>query len=446
MFTYIKLKNFLSFKEVEFDFRDGNKGAKKFVSIYGENGSGKTNFVDSIAFLCNSVYSLSFAKEIDEVIEYAKKEKVSEHLIEMFVSNRNILKQANRCRMVDCDESTYVEYGFKLKGHEGYYVLEFRDRFLYEKLYYFTGKQRGVLFEIAEDDKGITTNFSSKLFGNRKFKEDIEEEIRRFWGKHTLLSILQKTFEDQNETYVRDSVLTHALDALALASNTSVLIGPSSVSPVVNTNRTSCIKIMDLIEGEVAVSERKQLDYTEKILNDFFTQTYADIKDVYYRMHEDEGEIHYKLFVVKMIGGKLRDIEFTRESTGTKKILKIVRYFLSALCGMTVVMDAIDDGIHDLLLRNILTSMVDDITGQLIVTTHNTFMMETINIKSVYVINIDYRGEKVVTCLDKFPRIQKTNNPRDMYLKGLFGGLPVVEELDFGEIKELLNANLEGGD
>jgi len=44
MFTYIKLKNFISFKETVFDFRDNNYKAKNFISIYGENGSGKSNF------------------------------------------------------------------------------------------------------------------------------------------------------------------------------------------------------------------------------------------------------------------------------------------------------------------------------------------------------------------------------------------------------------------
>ena len=51
MFTYIKMKNFMSFKDVMFDFKNGSKGAKKFISIYGENGSGKSNFVTCIDWL-----------------------------------------------------------------------------------------------------------------------------------------------------------------------------------------------------------------------------------------------------------------------------------------------------------------------------------------------------------------------------------------------------------
>ena len=44
MFTYIKLKNFMSFKDVTFDLKKGSKGAKNFIAVYGENGSGKSNF------------------------------------------------------------------------------------------------------------------------------------------------------------------------------------------------------------------------------------------------------------------------------------------------------------------------------------------------------------------------------------------------------------------
>lgn len=36
MITYVKMHNFMSFKDVLFDFRNGRKGAKKFISIYGE--------------------------------------------------------------------------------------------------------------------------------------------------------------------------------------------------------------------------------------------------------------------------------------------------------------------------------------------------------------------------------------------------------------------------
>ena len=79
---------------------------------------------------------------------------------------------------------------------------------------------------------------------------------------------------------------------------------------------------------------------------------------------------------------------------------------------------------------------------------HISYMLETIDIKSVYLINVDYQGNKEAKCLDKYPRIKGTNNPRIMYLKGLFGGVPIVDILDYDTILQELDdsSDVEGGE
>ena len=47
MFTYLKLKNYKSLINFEVDLTESRNTPKKLVSIYGENGVGKSNFVDS---------------------------------------------------------------------------------------------------------------------------------------------------------------------------------------------------------------------------------------------------------------------------------------------------------------------------------------------------------------------------------------------------------------
>lgn len=101
-----------------------------------------------------------------------------------------------------------------------------------------------------------------------------------------------------------------------------------------------------------------------------------------------------------------------------------------------------------MMIKKVLESMIDDITGQLIITTHNTYMLESIDIKSVYLITVDYQGNEEVKCLNQYPRIQGTNNPRIIYLKGLFGGIPIADILDYDTILQELNdrPDVEGGD
>lgn len=439
MFTYVKLKNFMSFREAVFDFRNGRKGAKKFISIYGENGSGKSNFVTSIDFLRKTIESFHFTESVEKIMEFAKNQELPKEAVESFLNTMSLVKYRENCRMIACDDPTTIEYGFQTNGHEGYYVISFKERFLYEKLYYFSGKQRGTLYEIDYTKDFIKTKFANSVFKNKKVEEELKEEISKYWGKHTLLGILNKEREEKNESYIQESYLKYLFDIIYMLRDTTVNCQRSSESGSEISSRKPTNILHKLDTGRIRKKNEKVLNCTEKVLKDFFTQAYADIKDVYYERLYENDIIKYKLYVRKMIGGKIRDIDFSRESAGTQHILAIIRALMGVFCGITVVYDEIDDGIHDLLLKNVLESMLEDITGQLIITTHNTYMLESIDIKSVYLITVDYLGNKDVRCLDQYPRIQGTNNPRLKYLKGLFGGIPNIEIIDYGYILNELN-------
>ena len=169
MFTYVKMKNFMSFKDVIFDFRNGSKGAKNFISIYGENGSGKSNFVTCIDLLRKTIESFQLVGNTEKLMEVAREKEIPQEILEMVINSTNILKIKDDCRMLECDEPTTIEYGFSVNGHEGYYTMSFEERFTYEKLYYFTGKQRGVLFELDHTDESQKIEFSNKLFKNKVY-------------------------------------------------------------------------------------------------------------------------------------------------------------------------------------------------------------------------------------------------------------------------------------
>lgn len=451
MFTYIKLKNFLSFDDVMFDFRHGSRGIKNFISIYGENGSGKSNFVSSIDFLRKSIESFGMnmvLEQAQDILGEMKKNEVSKEIWDLIIRNTSILQMAESCRMIDAEADTLVEYGFRVNDHNGYYILSFRERFVYEKLYYFTGKQSGVLYEIKSDGEETKISFSNKLFAGKKAEDEIKEEIQKYWGKHTFLSIINKERIEKNDHYIEENYLPYVFDLLDMLKDTVVHQQTLNRADLELPAEKPGNLLENLSKGKISPDRELMLDQSEKIVRDFFTQAYADMKDLFYERRKEENEIAYCLYVRKMIGGALRTIPFSRESAGTKRILEILRFLLGAFCGVTVVYDEIDNGIHDLLLKNILESMADEITGQLIITTHNTYLLESMNIRSVYLIQSDYAGKKEVKCLDQYPRIQSSNNPRNMYMKGMFGGVPIVDVIDYDEIRQELDAGFpdeEGG-
>ncbi len=65
------------------------------------------------------------------------------------------------------------------------------------------GKQRGVLYEIDYTKENSKIEFSNKLFKNKKVELELRDEISKYWGKHTLLSIFNKEREDKNEEYIK---------------------------------------------------------------------------------------------------------------------------------------------------------------------------------------------------------------------------------------------------
>ena len=108
----------------------------------------------------------------------------------------------------------------------------------------------------------------------------------------------------------------------------------------------------------------------------------------------------------------------------------------------TVILDEIDNGIHDVLMKNIIMSIKDEITGQLIITTHNTLLLEILPKENIYILSTDYNGNKRINSIKEYGiKIQKNNNARDLYFKGVFGGIPTTDYIDFEEIKYALECN-----
>lgn len=445
MFTYLKLKNFKSFGDVTFDFKRTKHpdSVKSFVAVYGENGSGKSNFVNSVDLLCHTLVSFGRAKQVDEISELLKNtdEDVPKEVLEHFLRESDLTQYISGCRTIDCDEPTEIEYGFLLNGYEGYYRLSFDEKFRNELLYYFTGKQRGTLFNISVDNKdAITWKFNGDLFASRKAEGEIIDEIKKYWGKHTFLGIVKQQMKEKNDSYIKDNYSEHLLAVIEMFKDITLV---SKTSNRVNTgvlcNKPRNIPC-DLNSGVIPKTEVRFLERAERILRDFFTQAYADIKDVCYETEVNgKDKVKYQLFVDKMIAGKVRRISFANESAGTQQVLEIVRMLLGLFCGVTVVYDEIDNGIHDVLLNQIINSLTGEINGQLIITTHNTMLLEEMDPQSAYVIQVDYMGNKEIRCMADF--VQPNNNMRRKYVSGLFGGTPYIDGIDYDFIVQELDDN-----
>ena len=439
MFTYIKLKNYKSLIELEVDLTKKENSPKKLISIYGENGVGKSNFVDSFYTLKRIVSTRTINEKIRILTEKQKELQTDDFdkALYFFGQLGSILKNGffsnsidiiNECKTIDSKDNMIIEVGFKIKSKTGIYCIETDDAdIISEKLDFTLNKNKVNFFEMTKKEKYL----NESVFIDHEYKKEILSIIEKYWGKHSLLSLIAYEIEDKKENYVKKKIFNGIFEVINFFSSLSIL----------SRNKMEVFKDIEeekLFYGTLALNEEKRLINIENVINTFFTALFSDIKQAYYKKKIDNDKINYVLCFTQNLYNKLIDIEYNRESTGTKNILKILPYLISAAKGKTVIIDEIDNGVHDLLMLKILENLSENLKGQLIITTHNTLLLEEEFIKdSIYIFKVDENANKKLLALNKFEgRVHPNLSIRKRYLKGLYGGIPFPMDIDFNELIE----------
>ncbi len=440
MFTYVKAKNFKSLKDIEFNLNKTKTKTNQFISIYGENGSGKTNIVELFKFLQQS----AMARAIDIAMNKLPKEffKMQEEMADKMPTEIRQIFQLSldlkEYRMLDEKEETEIEYGFKINNKNGFYYIKFNNEIIEEKLYYMAGKQRAYLFELKKEDGKIIKTLNKNIFMNNKYNEELIDEIDKYWGKYSFLSLLSFEMVEKNKEYIYNNISKNIIEVIDKIWGMTVHVD-KGISKIMSASLKKAKRLDNIQKGYIEKNQLNELNKYENVLNIFFTQAYADIKEVKYSITEKEDKIYYELYFNKMIGGEIKAIPSKMESEGTRRILNQFDTLIGSLLGETVIIDEIDNGIHDVLMKNIIMSIKDEITGQLIITTHNTLLLEILPKEYIYILSTDYNGNKTINSIKDYGiKIQKNNNARDLYFKGVFGGIPTTDYIDFEEIKYAL--------
>lgn len=437
MFEYIKLRNFKSFGDVTFDLRDKSGNAKKLVLIYGENGIGKSNLAAAFYMLSETLRTMNVRDILQNILE-TKPDNIPQEDFISFIKNRfrDIEALIKENKMVASTDNLYLEFGFKLNGKSGKYILEMNnEEIVYECLEYILLKNRGICFEISKEKHFM----SEKVFTEKDIVDEFNTLINKFWGKHSFLAIMSHELDDKSQGYFDNKISKNIMNVIEFFKNISctVKLGNKVERGVLGIPENY---IDNYDSGKVDLEDKEKLDKTEKMLNLFLTTVYKDIKNVYYDKKIIDSKIKYNLIVSKEIFGKIRDIDFKFESTGTQSVLKLLPFMLITVEGATTIIDEFDTAIHDILVKNLVTSLYDYIQGQLIMTTHNTLLMESgIPKESIYVINEIENANKEIECILKYDnKIHAKTNMRNQYIHGRYKGIPEDVKIEFDKLIELI--------
>ena len=453
--TRIVLDNFLSFGHIEFDLC-GKDGPRGYALIYGENGSGKTNMVRAVRFLTDSIGTIVMADAIDAYRADLEKggprqfpndpdrqdiENAMYHLVKSAFAPKpvSLTTMGRSCRMIGSDGPMRLRYDFDTDTGRLSYTMEFSGdgTLATEELARFTtGTRTSRLFRVESGATGPEASFGRSVFAP-ELSRALRRRIPVSWGKNSLLAILTSEFSRNNDLFMQGSVSEHVKAALDFIRSVSVDVDSGTFRDVWENG-------MPMEQGMVDPSQKGLLDAYGRAASSYLVRLYSDVKRVYYETVPKDDGLEYRLVVEKVIAGERREIPFDQESSGTRKLLGMLPALLRCVRGGIAFVDEFDSGIHDKIVHDMLDEIFRESAGQLILTTHNTLLLETAEPSNVYVIRSTVDGFKEIRTFDSIAHTKKGHhNNRLRYLQGLYDGVPIIRSLDLPAIAERLDRDLE---
>ena len=423
MFTNIKLKYFKSFKNVEINLQSKKGEYKPLAIIYGENGSGKTTISQAFLALERTMQTMQVKGMLKDLLDekftppedFPLKPDVMLRILKSKLSVNGIECIIDEYKMINSDENMSLEYEFNIGGGSGSYYVEM-DSFsvVKERLEYKLNKNRGCYFSIEDDDIYI----NEKIFESKEFYELIKSQVGMYWGKHTLLSILYFEMGDKSDTYINSNISINLMNLMTAFEKINFRIPRASDGQSLALDAENEI-LGHLVSGVIEKKNKDKLDEVENLLNQFFKSMFNDVVKAFYKKSSKKNEIRYDLFLRKRIENYEYDIDFQLESNGTQEIIDLLPYLVSAVSGSCVIIDEYGIGVHDLLATKLLASIGHQIKGQLILTTHNTLLMDyaEVNPDALYFIMNDKTFKKSVKCVTE---IEERLHPNYNYRKRYF--------------------------
>ncbi len=437
MIKTLRMVNFKSFKDTIIDFTGPRGKPKKLAFIYGENGAGKSNIISALLFLSKSLLTLYSFRKLEEWIRSQPKGPFIPQKNGLELS-QNIDALAKDAQMIGTQEEPMTLYfDFDIKGETFSYCLSFHKGIIVEEsLRYPLENNEIEVFRFS----GRNAKIHNRFFNNEAYQTDILEKKNRYSGKATFLSIMFEEMARVDFQYFEQSTNPKFVRFLQSIAGITVLCSERAhgleMSPFSFYHHTGFSHLPtnflnDIISGVIPVAEESKLETTRKAIDYFYHNLFSDVRGVEYDQVNNGTSIRYNLVFKKMIAGEVRSIPAQKESTGVLKLMELFPAFYMALEGSMVFVDEVDTGIHSEMMLFVLKHLMPGFKGQFIATTHNTLIMDALQPRQIYVINIRGNAEKEIYSLDQIsPRIQPHHDVSGRYLKGLYGGAPIGGYLD----------------
>lgn len=430
MFKTIGLDGFGPFRNVTLDLRGQGGESLGYAMVYGENDSGKTFLAEAFGFLRDSVLTMSGGR-----ILMTDRDRVQSGTVHLVPADGQcgISDGALRHMGIGCRGMT-LRFVFDESCWDADYTMRFDEtgRLVGEELTYKLDERRSKAISVTRVDGSAEVRLAKSVFTDASFADTVRETAGRCWGSHSMLSILHREILDSPEGTLDGRMDTRISGLLTAIDSMSVRSGNGGALP----GRFAAM-LGGMEAGTMPESEEHLLDAVGMAVEKYFRRLNGDVVAVAYeRRRVGDGWIGYHLVFYKRINGAKVAVPVECESSGFRRLLAFFPHLLNCIDGGVSVIDEMDSGVHEKMIRDLMSDALQDVTGQLIMMTHNTSIIEVIPPRNLFVIRIDYEGFRDISSFASIARTQRNNNNRTRYMNGKFDGVPYIGQLGLEEVNE----------
>ena len=387
-------------KEIEIDFY--KKDLKNFSpinynvkGIFGQNGIGKTAILKSIEIIKNIAINNYYLTNSENL-----------NLLHKLI-NKNTKKMNV--------EITFLNFNNKKNDKKYVYYVELEikhnDIFISKESIKTENKYKELIIESGQ----ILNN---SLFKNSVLIEDISKNLL---NKRSILNIIN---DIEKNNLLKDNDNETFINIFNFFKNLYIQTDRYQYNMLDITNLMDIDDKYDMrIPKKKGILEILKKDFKRK--TKFLKLFKKDLSSISFEKKDDSDYYYLNIF----FNYNDLEISYSFESQGIKLLFILHSYLDKILNGGIVLIDEIDSSIHDVYLNKIIEFFSEEGKGQLIFTSHNTTLLNTLR---KYNNSIDFINENTeIVSWIKNGNSSAFNKYREGYIKGL--PFNIVES-DFYEI------------
>lgn len=426
------LNNFKSVEHGEIVFNCGRQfipydTESDILGIYGQNGSGKTSFIEALSILKCLMAGVGVPNAYADCVAMGTEFAELEFIFDLQYENE-IVREASYSFCMKSQEMSEDEIseiykdapeGFELPEAESKVVI-FDEKF--SLLWEGASRKQLVIDTSSENAPFVPVTKRKEISGGgKKTMVSLEVNKQLAYKKSRSFIFMSDTlrlFEENNNQSVFYQVLVelrlyarsylYVVDTKSsgfIRLNFALPIYTRNAQLVFDSKRPVPVDVDDLDEIHDII------DKISSVLSQLVPGLSIGLKEISKTLGKDGNE-EMLVMPTAFRGGK--ELPLRDESDGVRKIISVLSLITAAFNekSVTVAIDEFDAGIFEYLLGEILQAMEESGKGQFIFTSHNLRPLEVINKKFLYFTTTNSKNRYI-----RLKNIAVTNNLRDTYFR-----------------------------